>query len=443
MDVRYNAQYSKAKAQGSPSQPPKNRRFIVESCPCHAGLQVIRIEPANPEVIYVPSYNPTVVYGTWPYPAYPPAPYYPPGVCVDRRRHRIWPRCRAAGAAWELCLRATATGAAAILISTFNLEYQRQPEHRPIEVSGRRRKPRWRGQSGRRRRGRRNWRGWRPWVAWEELTWTLAARAVRVASGGREVLAKPGWCGRALGGVGRPGEAQAGAGGVGGPGGVGGAGGVGSPGGVGGAGGAGGGRGSWQHDPSHRQGVAYRDQGTAQRLGGASSNQAVQSREAYRAARIWTPATRPVAWPIQVPRRPTRRVQRNASPAGGGGGEPSQHGSGRWGGREPSQHGSGWCAQPRIAPATSARRAGNAARAGNNAARAQHRCPLQRSSAPALAAVALPPAPQASRGAASRSAPARSSGGGRSLRRRRAAAAIRNVMSFNRSINLCRFWNRT
>lgn len=30
------------------------------------------IAPANPEVIYVPAYNPTWVYGPWPYPAYPP-----------------------------------------------------------------------------------------------------------------------------------------------------------------------------------------------------------------------------------------------------------------------------------------------------------------------------------------------------------------------------------
>ena len=37
----------------------------------------IVIQPANPQVVYVPVYNPTVVYGTWPYPAYPP-PYYPP-----------------------------------------------------------------------------------------------------------------------------------------------------------------------------------------------------------------------------------------------------------------------------------------------------------------------------------------------------------------------------
>jgi Protein of unknown function (DUF3300) len=40
---------------------------------------VIKIEPANPEVVYVPTYNPTVAYGTWPYPAYPPYYYYPPG----------------------------------------------------------------------------------------------------------------------------------------------------------------------------------------------------------------------------------------------------------------------------------------------------------------------------------------------------------------------------
>jgi len=41
--------------------------------------QTIVIQPANPQVVYVPAYNPTVVYGTWPYPAYPPYPVYPPG----------------------------------------------------------------------------------------------------------------------------------------------------------------------------------------------------------------------------------------------------------------------------------------------------------------------------------------------------------------------------
>ncbi len=39
--------------------------------------QAIIIEPAQPQVVYVPAYSPSVVYGTWWWPAYPPY-YYPP-----------------------------------------------------------------------------------------------------------------------------------------------------------------------------------------------------------------------------------------------------------------------------------------------------------------------------------------------------------------------------
>jgi len=39
--------------------------------------QTIIIESASPEVVYVPAYNPTVVYGTWWWPHYPPYYYYP------------------------------------------------------------------------------------------------------------------------------------------------------------------------------------------------------------------------------------------------------------------------------------------------------------------------------------------------------------------------------
>ena len=44
----------------------------------------IVIEPADPQVVYVPAYNSTTVYGTWAYPSYPPyyyppSPYYYPG----------------------------------------------------------------------------------------------------------------------------------------------------------------------------------------------------------------------------------------------------------------------------------------------------------------------------------------------------------------------------
>ncbi len=37
---------------------------------------IIIIQPVDPQVVYVPVYNPTVVYGPWPYPAYPPYPVY-------------------------------------------------------------------------------------------------------------------------------------------------------------------------------------------------------------------------------------------------------------------------------------------------------------------------------------------------------------------------------
>ncbi len=44
-----------------------------------AEAETIIIEPAQPSVVYVPAYNPTVVYGTWGYPSYPPV-YLPPPV---------------------------------------------------------------------------------------------------------------------------------------------------------------------------------------------------------------------------------------------------------------------------------------------------------------------------------------------------------------------------
>ncbi len=61
----------KAQASGN-LKTTKEQKVIVEQ-------ETVIIQPASPEVIYVPTYNPTVVYGTWAYPAYPPAPVYPPG----------------------------------------------------------------------------------------------------------------------------------------------------------------------------------------------------------------------------------------------------------------------------------------------------------------------------------------------------------------------------
>ena len=41
--------------------------------------QAIVIEPTDPSTIYVPYYDPAVVYGEWPYPAYPPYYFPAPG----------------------------------------------------------------------------------------------------------------------------------------------------------------------------------------------------------------------------------------------------------------------------------------------------------------------------------------------------------------------------
>jgi hypothetical protein len=63
----------------APAPPPSPAAQPAAPAPATTQTTVIKIEPANPQVVYVPTYNPTVVYGAWPYPAYPPYYYYPPG----------------------------------------------------------------------------------------------------------------------------------------------------------------------------------------------------------------------------------------------------------------------------------------------------------------------------------------------------------------------------
>ena len=63
----------KAKEQGN-LESSDQQKVIVEQAPSQT---IIKIEPSDPQVIYVPTYNPTVVYGTWWWPAYPPF-YWPP-----------------------------------------------------------------------------------------------------------------------------------------------------------------------------------------------------------------------------------------------------------------------------------------------------------------------------------------------------------------------------
>src|SRR5207247_4091051 len=72
-DVMATAQSlrSKAAAQGS-LKDSKEQKVVTET---QDNVTVIKIEPTNPEVVYVPTYNPRVVYGGRPYPGYPPYPY--------------------------------------------------------------------------------------------------------------------------------------------------------------------------------------------------------------------------------------------------------------------------------------------------------------------------------------------------------------------------------
>src|SRR5262249_13010252 len=76
-DVMDAIQRLRGKAQAAGNL--KSGKEQTVSTAQEGGQTVIKIEPANPEVVYVPTYNPTTVYGAWPYPAYPPYAYYPPG----------------------------------------------------------------------------------------------------------------------------------------------------------------------------------------------------------------------------------------------------------------------------------------------------------------------------------------------------------------------------
>lgn len=76
-DVAKTVQNLRAKAQAQGNlKDTKEQKVVAEAA---GTTTIIKIEPTNPQVVYVPTYNPTVVYGSWWYPAYPPYYYYPPG----------------------------------------------------------------------------------------------------------------------------------------------------------------------------------------------------------------------------------------------------------------------------------------------------------------------------------------------------------------------------
>ena len=179
---------TRAKDQGNLKS---SKEQIVKTEPAPAGAPnptTIIIEQADPEVVYVPTYNPTVVYGAWPYPAYPPYYYYPPyyaggaffsfsmGVIVGGA---IWGNCNWGG-------------------SDIDIDVNRYNDFNRNEINN--------GV-----RGDRGDRGNRD----------------QINGGNRN-------------------------------------------------------NGKWEHNAANRKGVEYRDSKSQQKYGGASSREAVQSREAYR-----------------------------------------------------------------------------------------------------------------------------------------------------------------
>ena len=170
----------RAKAQASGNlQTTKEQTIIVEE-------KIIKIEPANPQVVYVPTYNPTVVYGAWPYPAYPPYAYYPPGYVASSAM--MFGAGLAVGAAWGYA---------------------------------------W---------GNSNWNGGEVDIDVDRNT-NINTNINRDQA--KQKLQERGQSNQR-------------------------------------------GQGTWQHNPEHRKGVSYRDQGTAQKFNRASSNDAIQSREQFR-----------------------------------------------------------------------------------------------------------------------------------------------------------------
>ena len=80
--VMDRVQFLRDKAQEAGNLETNEQQTV--STQADGGQSVIVIEPAQPQTVYVPVYQPTVVYGAWWYPAYPPyywapPPYYYPG----------------------------------------------------------------------------------------------------------------------------------------------------------------------------------------------------------------------------------------------------------------------------------------------------------------------------------------------------------------------------
>ena len=314
-DVMAAVQRLRAKAQGT-GNLKTSEQTVVQTETVPSGQQVIKIEQANPEVVYVPSYDSTVVYGPAPA-AYPYYPYTYPGYYAGTAL--MWGAGIALGAAawgnwgghWGNC---DWNGGNVNINNNnnFNRNVNRNVNRGQAGQGGKwQHNPSHRGNAPYGDRGTANKFGGR-------------------GPGGAGGAGRPGGVGGAggvggVGGAGRPGG-PGGAGGIGGagrpggPGGPGGVGGAGRPGGPGGAGGVGG-----AGKPGGAGGI-----GGAGKPGGPGG--------------AGRPGGRGGAGNVGKPGGAGSRQGANARPGGGGGSRPSSmpanRGSNSIGGRSPSRGGS-------------------------------------------------------------------------------------------------------
>lgn len=117
-DAMNAIQALRAKAKQSGSLQSNSQQTVTTQG--SGSAQSIIIEPANPQVIYVPSYNPTVVYGAWAYPAYPPYAYYPPGYMAGTALLSFGVGMAVGAALWGGCHWGGSSGGSSLTVNNNN-----------------------------------------------------------------------------------------------------------------------------------------------------------------------------------------------------------------------------------------------------------------------------------------------------------------------------------
>ena len=287
-DVMDAVQRMRAKAQGTGNLKTTDQS-VVKTETVSSGKQVIEIQQANPDVVYVPSYDPTVVYGAAPveYPYYPYTyPGYVPGTAL------MWGAGIALGAAawgawgghWGDC----DWNGGNVNINNNNNFNKNNNFNRNVSRQG----GNWQHNSQHRGNAPYGDRGTANKFGGQGARGAGGRGGVGGAGGpgGIGGAGRPGGAGGVggVGGAGRPGGAggvggagrPGGAGGPGGPGGAGGIGGAGRPGGAGGAGRPGGAGGAGTRPGGGGAGTRPGGVGAGARPGGATSKKQVGNRSA-------------------------------------------------------------------------------------------------------------------------------------------------------------------